>query len=113
MESAIEKARAAHAAAVMVRTFMGFLLLAGALPSLDHYRSGTARVHPRRGAKMSVAVPRGARACHRDLSLQWISPARSVRYRQQRTNRTARARQAFNDDIGNLSIADDAVAAFN
>jgi hypothetical protein len=57
-----------------------------ALPSRDGCRSGTARVHPRRGARHRLPCLRRARACRRDLSHQLTSPPRSRRYRRQRTH---------------------------
>src|SRR5215470_17670116 len=55
-------------------------------PSQDDCRSGTARVHPRRGARHRLPCLRRARACRRDLCHQLTSPPRSGRYRRQRTH---------------------------
>src|SRR5262249_46237378 len=51
-------------------------------PSQDDCRSGTARVHPRRGARHRLPCLRRARACRRDLCHQMTSPPRSGRYRR-------------------------------
>jgi len=51
-------------------------------PSQDDCRSGTASVHPRRGARHRLPCLRRARACRRDLCHQLTSPPRSGRYRR-------------------------------
>src|SRR5262249_486598 len=53
-----------------------------ALPSQDDCRSGTASVHPRRGARHRLPCLRRARACRWDLCHQLTSPPRSRRYRR-------------------------------
>src|SRR5215472_7797706 len=51
-------------------------------PSQDDCRSGTARVHLRRGARHRLPCLRRARGCRRDLCHQLTSPPRSGRYRR-------------------------------
>src|SRR5262249_48815553 len=51
-------------------------------PSQDGCRSGTASVHPRRGARRRLPCLRRARACRRDLCHQLTSPPRSRQYRR-------------------------------
>src|SRR5262245_4068307 len=51
-------------------------------PSQDDCRSGTASVHPRRGARHRLPCLRRARACRWDLCHQLTSPPPSRRYRR-------------------------------